>query len=175
MKEFIRDVKLILTIFISGCIIGALLTALVYMKLKSNEVNNLGKKVDIEYCLAYDSLDYNCIQSHLEKHRIKFSRIILAQIKLESNNLKSNLVKTNKNILGLRVAAQRFTFAVNAHDYGAFAKYESIEDCILDLKSWQIQNAFYITTEEEYLNLLSKVYCTDANYVNRIKQLMNGK
>ena len=99
----------------------------------------------------------------------------MAQIKLESNNLKSNLVKTNKNILGLKVAAQRFTFATNSHDYGSFAKYETIEDCILDLKSWQIQSAFYLTTEEEYFNLLAKVYCTDANYVNRIKQLMNGK
>jgi len=171
MKDFIKDVKIILTIFIIGCVIGALLASLIYMKIKNNEINDLGKKIDIEYCL-YDSLDYNCIQNHLEKHRIKFSRIILAQIKLESNNLKSNLVKTNKNILGMRVAAQRFTFATNSHDYGAFAKYETIEDCILDLKSWQIQQAFYITTEEEYFNLLSKVYCTDANYVNRLKQLI---
>jgi len=174
MKDFIKDVKIILTIFIIGCVIGALLASLIYMKIKINEINDLGKKINIEYCL-YDSLDYNCIQNHLEKHRIKFSRIILAQIKLESNNLKSNLVKTNKNILGMRVAAQRFTFATNSHDYGAFAKYETIEDCILDLKSWQIQQAFYITTEEEYFNLLSKVYCTDANYVNRLKQLINGK
>lgn len=175
MKDFITDVKIILTIFISGCIVGALLGSLICIKTLNTEVNNLGKKVDMEYCLSNDSLDYTCIQNHLEKHRIKFSRIIMAQIKLESNNLKSNLVKTNKNILGLKVAAQRFTFATNNHDYGAFAKYETIEDCILDLKSWQIQSAFYITTEEEYFNLLGKVYCTDINYVNRIKQLMNGK
>jgi len=174
MKDFIKDVKIILTIFIIGCFVGVLLSSLIYIKVRSNEINDLGKKVDMEYCL-YDSLDYNCIQNHLEKHRIKFSRIVLAQIKLESNNLKSNLVKTNKNILGMRIAAQRFTFAINSHDYGAFAKYETIEDCILDLKSWQIQQAFYITTEEEYFNLLSKVYCTDANYVNRLKQLINGK
>lgn len=172
MKDFITDVKIILTIFILGCIVGALLGSLICIKTLNTEVNDLGKKVDMEYCLSNDSLDYTCIQNHLEKHRIKFSRIVIAQIKLESNNLKSDLVKTNRNITGMKVAATRFSFAVNSHDYGAFAKYETIEDCILDLKSWQIQSAFYITTEEEYLNLLAKVYCTDDNYTNRIKQLM---
>lgn len=135
------------------------------------DISKIQKTIDVEYCLE-DSLDFNCIQKNLEKHRIRFSHIVMAQIKLESNNLKHKRVKEDKNIIGMRVAAQRFSFATNFHDYGAFAKYETIEDCILDIRAWQIQNSFFLTTDEQYFELLSKVYCKDSGYIEQVKKLM---
>ena len=67
------------------------------------------KAKNIEYCLK-DTLDIECIKNYLTKHKIKFSRIAVAQIKLESNYLKHRRAKDDRNVTGMRVAAQRFTF-----------------------------------------------------------------
>ena len=119
-----------------------------------------------------DSLTFESIDSLLIKHRIKFSRIIVAQIKLESNYLKSTKALEDNNLIGMRIAAQRYCFAINNYDYGAFAKYATVEDCVRDIKSWQIQNSLFITKEEQYFTLLEKVYCQDKNYVKQLKQIM---
>jgi hypothetical protein len=166
MKEWFKDIGIILAIFCLGIFVGT------KMQLVDNpQITELLKAKNIEYCLK-DTLDIECIKDYLTKHKIKFSRIVIAQIKLESDNLKSNKATKNKNVTGMRVAAQRFTFAENSHDYGAFAKYETIEDCIMDYKAFQIQNAFFITTEDQYLEMLGKVYCKDSGYVEQVKRLM---
>lgn len=117
--------------------------------------------------------DSTTVVSYLNKHQVKFSHIVLAQAKLESGLLNnSKLAKESNNILGLRVSARRYTFCTNNHDYGNFAKFLSVEDCIKDYKSWQIQNAFFITTEEEYFSLLETVYCKDPGYIQAIKKLI---
>ena len=166
MKEWFNGIVIILAIFCLGIFVGT------KMQLVDNpQITELLKAKNIEYCLK-DTLDIECIKDYLTKHKIKFSRIVIAQIRLESNNLKSNKAIKNKNVTGMRVAAQRFTFAINSHDYGAFAKYETIEDCIMDYKAWQIQSAFFITTEDQYLEMLGKVYCKDPGYVEQVKKLM---
>jgi hypothetical protein len=166
MKEWFKDVGIVLAVFCLGIFVGA------KMQLVDNpQITELLKAKNIEYCLK-DTLDIECIKDYLTKHKVKFSRIVVAQIKLESDNLKSNKATKNKNVTGMRVAAQRFTFAANSHDYGAFAKYETLEDCIMDYKAFQIQNAFFITTEEQYLEMLGKVYCKDTGYVEQVKRLM---
>ena len=166
MKEWFKDVGIILAIFCLGIFVGT------KMQLVDNpQITELLKAKNIEYCLK-DTLDIECIKEYLTKHKIKFSRIVIAQIKLESDNLKSNKATKNKNVTGMRVAAQRFTFATNSHDYGAFAEYDDLEDCIMDYKAFQIQNAFFITTEDQYLEMLGKVYCKDSGYVEQVKRLM---
>ncbi len=130
-------------------------------------------EVKIPQTFKVDTIPKLTVEECIKKHRIKFSYIALAQAKLESGNRhNSNLAEKSNNILGLRVAAQRYTFATNYHDYGSFAEYESVEDCIKDYKAWQIQNAFFITTEEQYLALLEKVYCKDPGYVKQLKKLI---
>ena len=76
----------------------------------------------------------------------------------------------NKNLFGMKVPAQRFTFATNYFDYGNYAKYESIEECIMDYKCWQMQNAYNITTEEGYFNLLHSIYAEDPDYIQKLKK-----
>jgi hypothetical protein len=166
MKEWFKDIGIILAVFCLGIFIGT------KMQLVDNpQITELLKAKNIEYCLK-DTLDIECVKDYLIKHKVKFSRIVLAQIKLESDNLKSNKATKNKNVTGMRVAAQRFTFAANSYDYGAFAEYETLEDCIMDYKAFQIQSAFFITTEDQYLEMLSKVYCKDPGYVEQVKRLM---
>lgn len=167
MKEFKRDIALILIIFIIGLSTGIVFTEL----FNSRKVNKLKKQVEKTTCLD-EKIDIDCFKNNLEKHKIKFSHIVLAQAILESSNFKSQLFRSNNNCLGLRVAAQRFTFAINSHDYGAYAKYESVEDCIVDYKCFQIQNALFITTDAEYFKLLSSIYAEDDNYISKLKQII---
>ena len=167
MKEWIRDIIVAVTLVIIGVVVGALITIH-----KCNEqITKLGKTIDAEYCIQ-DSIDEECLQLNLLENKIKFSHIVLAQAKLESNYFKSKLLKTNNNLFGMKVAATRFTFATNDHDYGNYAKYETIKDCILDYRSWQVQNTYNITNEIAYFELLSKIYAEDPNYITKLKKLI---
>lgn len=164
MKGFIQDIIIVIAIFIVGLIIG--------LGIRINVLDNKDSDKVVFKQNTTDSVNIKYVNSLLNKHKIKFSRIVLAQIALESNHLKHKRVLEDKNITGMKVSAQRYTFAINNHDYGAFAKYETIEECIMDYKSFQIQNALFITTEEQYLEMLSKVYCKDIGYIKQIKRLM---
>lgn len=166
MKEWFRDVGIILSVFCLGLFVNAK-----FQLVENPQITELLKAKSVEYCLK-DTVDIDCVKDYLAKHKIKFSRIVLAQIKLESNHLKGNRAKNDKNVTGMRVPAQRFTFAINSHDYGAFAKYDNVEECIMDYKAFQIQNALFITTEEQYLEMLGRVYCKDPGYVEEVKKLM---
>lgn len=157
MKNLIHDIAIVLVVFTTGMLFGFFI--------RNKEINILAKKEII----VQDSLN---ISQLLEKHKIKFSHIVLAQAKLESNNFKSDLFVKYNNFCGLRIAGQRYCFAINNYDYGAFAKYLTVEDCVKDIRSWQIQNALFLTTDNQYFELLEKVYCTDKNYVKQIKQLI---
>lgn len=167
MKEFKRDIVIVLIIFSIGMAVGLAINHY----LSKKEIGILKEKVAKINCLN-EQIGIECLKDNLEKHKIKFSHIALAQCILESNNFKSALFKSNKNCFGMRVAAQRFTFAMNNHDYGAYAKYESVEDCVLDYKAFQIQNALFITTDTEYFKLLGSIYAEDENYIIKLKQII---
>jgi hypothetical protein len=168
-SDFKRDIAMVLIIFIFGIAIGIVLG----YSLSRKEIIVLTEKVAKVNCLE-DKVDINCIKDNLSKHKIKFSHIVLAQCILESNNFKSSLFKSNKNCFGMRVAAQRFTFAINNHDYGAYAKYESLEDCILDYKAFQIQNALFITNDADYFKLLGSIYAEDPIYISKLKNIVKN-
>ena len=167
MKEFRRDIAIVLIIFIIGAVTGVAVIQL----LPNKKVDTLEKQLAKDNCLK-KIVDVECLKLTIEKHKIKFSHIVIAQAVLESSNFKSQVFKNNLNCFGMRVAAQRFTFAINSHDYGAYAKYESVEDCILDYKAFQIQNALFITTDAEYFKLLQSIYAQDVNYISKLKQII---
>jgi flagellum-specific peptidoglycan hydrolase FlgJ len=157
MRNWIKDIGIVLSIFIFGICSGFLL--------RNQEVKMLAKTVIIKK----DSLN---ISQLLDKHKIKFSHIVLAQAKLESNNFKSDLYKRNWNCFGMKVPAQRWTFAENTHDWGNYARYSSLENCIMDYKSWQLSNTTTITNDNAYLQLLGNMYAEDKRYVERLKQII---
>lgn len=166
-SEWFRDIIIILITFAAGTSLGI---GLDLWKSQRETVHAL-QTLNAEYCLT-DSITDDCLKLNFQKHKIKFSHIVLAQAKLESNHYKSKLLFTSNNLFGMKVAATRFTFAKNSYDYGNYAKYESIEDCILDYRSWQIQNANLIFTEDAYFELLQKYYAEDPDYVTKLKKLI---
>jgi flagellum-specific peptidoglycan hydrolase FlgJ len=163
MKDWIRDMTIIIIVFILGLILGVYLTHTTTIKSKNIQHNE------------YQTND-SSITEHLKycftKHKIKFSHIVLAQAKLESNNFKSDIFKTNNNMFGMKVPAQRFTFAINDADFANYAKFANLEDCVRDYKSWQKTYATLITTEDGYFQLLNNIYAEDTDYVNKLKKLI---
>lgn len=166
-NDFKRDVAMVLIIFVFGIAVGIILEYFLARK----DMINLKEKVAKINCLE-EKVGMECLKDNLDKHKVKFSHIVLAQCILESNNFKSPLFKNNKNCFGMRVAAQRFTFAINNHDYGAYAKYESVEDCVLDYKAFQIQNALFVTNDADYFKLLGSIYAEDPIYISKLKNII---
>jgi flagellum-specific peptidoglycan hydrolase FlgJ len=109
------------------------------------------------------------IEETISKLNIKFENIVKAQIILESGNLTSIRAIRDNNIVGMKVAKQRPTTAINEKGH---AIYSSIEDCLIDYALWQSQNAFKCRTEEQYLKLLGRIYAEDTKYVEKLKRII---
>ena len=110
------------------------------------------------------------IDTILTKLNVKFPHIVKAQIIIESANMTSNRTLYDNNVLGLKVAKQRPTTAINNSGH---AIYNSIEDCIIDYALWQAQNAFNCKNEQDYFELLGRIYAEDKNYIRKLKQIIN--
>lgn len=163
-----------LNIWFHDLTLAAFLLLFGYMVGKYNGTREATVKIKTESrrIECVDSISVNCLKNLLEKNKIKFSHIVLAQAKLESKSFTSPLAVTNKNIFSMKVAATRFTFAINDHDFGNYAMYESYSDCVLDYKAWQKQCAYLINDEDRYYELLGRIYAEDPQYVSKLKSLV---
>jgi hypothetical protein len=72
----------------------------------------------------------------------------------------------------MKISSKRLSFAENTYDWGNYAKYVSLEDCIKDYKSWQVSNCYNIFTEEDYFKLLGNIYAENKNYCSILKQII---
>lgn len=168
-SDLTRDLLLVLLFISFGCTIGYFTNRMT----TEDTIRKLQSKISEIEC--EDSLNDICLQNMLDKSHIKFSYIVMAQAKLESASYTSQLSKNNKNIFGMKVPASRFTFATNWHDYGSYAKYESIQDCVYDYKAWQMQCAYLVNDEDHYFELLGKAYAQDPEYVAKLKKIISKK
>lgn len=166
-SDLSRDLILVLLIVAFGVVLGYFTNRMT----TEATIKKLQARVDNIECT--DTLTADCLQGMLDRSHIKFSYIVMAQAKLESSSFTSDLTKTHNNVFGMKVPASRFTFATNWHDYGSYAKYESIQDCVYDYKAWQMQCAYLIHDEANYFELLGKTYAQDPEYVNKLKQIIS--
>lgn len=114
--------------------------------------------------------------SHINLYRtiqsmgISFPDIVFAQALLESGNFTSRLATMNNNLFGMKLAKSRETTAIGKGRSG-YAKYESWVHSVEDYFHWQ--NYFMKNKDlnrKQYLNLLSRVYAEDKNYISRINR-----
>lgn len=102
------------------------------------------------------------IQLEIEQIDVFFHQVII-----ESGNLTSKVCKFNNNIKGMRLAKQRFTYAIGSKN--GYAIYDSWIYSIADYKIWQIQNPWKKDKESygEYLD--RRRYCS-AGYGRRVEK-----
>lgn len=94
----------------------------------------------------------------------------MAQCIIESGHFSSPLAKRNKNILGMQCATLRPT--TSGKGLGVYAKYKSWEDCLVDYAFWQSYHLSKIKSQDEYISLLSSVYCKDDDE-SKYRDLIN--
>lgn len=106
---------------------------------------------------------------YLFKHNVEHPDIVLRQFTLESGHFTSSLFNDYNNGTGMKVATLRYTSS-NGKTLNGYAKYTTIEDCVIDYKSWQRDNCSGLTVNE-YYKYLNRVYAEDKYYVVKLKRI----
>lgn len=108
--------------------------------------------------------------SMLDEINLPYPHITLAQAKLETGNFTSKIFTENHNSFGQKEAKVRINLA-RGTQYG-HAYYNNWEESILDYAFWYSTYASKCKSEEEFYQLLDKVYAEDELYSKKLKNMI---
>ena len=108
--------------------------------------------------------------SMLDEINLPYPHITLAQAKLETGNFTSKIFNENHNSFGQKEAKVRVNLA-RGTQYG-HAYYNNWEESILDYAFWYSTYASKCKSEEEFYQLLDKVYAEDELYSKKLKNIV---
>jgi uncharacterized FlgJ-related protein len=108
--------------------------------------------------------------SMLDEINLPYPYITLAQAKLETGNFTSKIFNENHNSFGQKEAKVRINLAKGTQ-YG-HAYYNNWEESILDYAFWYSTYASKCKSEEEFYQLLDKVYAEDELYSKKLKNII---
>ena len=134
--------------------------------------NNYYELVETKIETNYDSITICMVEQLLKDNNMEHWEIVLAQIILESGRLTSNLSKSNNNLIGMKHPRQRPTTSLEERN--GYAYYSDWRSCIFDYMIWQSRYAKKLSVEE-YYQKLGETYAEDTQYVNRLKEIVNGR
>jgi hypothetical protein len=97
---------------------------------------------------------------------IKYPHIVMAQAMQESS-FKSPMFKHNHNMLGMKVATRRPS--TNIGEQFGHANYDNWRDAVVDYALWQSTFIMDVKNEDEYYQILGKIYATGSDYVAVVK------
>lgn len=146
------------------------LTAVSYL-IRDNKIQQNDKEIEIvkvcEYPTPHD-LDFSKeeLARYLIKINVQFPHIVLAQAEVESGNFKSNIFLENHNLFGMKEARIRPNLAVGTNRGHAY--YTNWKESVMDYALWQCRYGT-VRTEEEYFELLGKMYAEAPRYVQTLQ------
>ena len=108
--------------------------------------------------------------SMLDEINLPYPHITLAQAKLETGNFTSKIFTENHNSFGQKEAKVRINLA-RGTQYG-HAYYNNWEESILDYAFWYSTYASKCKSEEEFYQLLDKIYAEDELYSKKLKNMV---
>lgn len=108
--------------------------------------------------------------SEIQRMKIKYPHIVLAQARLETGHFTSDLFVNNNNLFGMKLPWNRPTTAIGVRN--GHAVYKSWRDSLID---YALYSSRYIkvNSEEEYLTHLGKYYAQDPKYKEKVKRVIN--
>lgn len=115
------------------------------------------------------------MESYAIEVEIKFVDVFMAQVILESSYMQHEPCRKRNNFVNMKVPYKRYFFGINEGEYNQYAEYATWKDGVLDYKSWQKSNAYLIKTEEQYLDLLQKMFAEDKRYKKKLKQIIKNR
>lgn len=154
--------------------ITALILAVVALGISLKVRKTVKQNVSYELNITCDedTLTIQNVEKFVKRCKFEHPEVVVAQVILESGNLKSSVAKNNNNLVGMRLAAQRPTTAIGKKD--GYAIYTSWKECLMDYLIWQCRYAKGLT-QDEYFGKLQSVYASDKVYVEKLKQIINGR
>jgi len=129
--------------------------------------------IDVEDILLVDSqneFSEDKFISMLDEINLPHPHITLAQAKLETGNFTSKIFNENHNSFGQKEAKVRINLA-RGTQYG-HAYYNSWEESILDYAYWYSTYASKCKTEEQFYQLLDRVYAEDPLYSKKLRAMV---
>jgi uncharacterized FlgJ-related protein len=108
--------------------------------------------------------------SMLDEINLPYPHITLAQAKLETGNFTSKIFTENHNSFGQKEAKVRINLARGTQYSHAY--YNNWEESILDYAFWYSTYASKCKSEEEFYQLLDKVYAEDELYSKKLKNII---
>lgn len=140
------------------------------------KVNTIIEKVPVFIEHKEEPCNDETVKAYIKTLNLRFPQIVYQQVCLESNYLQSPMVRDLNNLVCMEVASIRPTLGINIGQ--RFAKYNSWKECLGDYAIWQSYVAKEVRNEDEYYELLDKVYCPynlEENkgplYSTRLKQI----
>lgn len=107
----------------------------------------------------------------IKQSGIKYPDVVFAQIMLESANLQSKIVKSNNNLLGMKLPNKRPTTAIG--EKNKYAVYNNWYESVIDYMLYQ-QNVMNNKNlnKKQYITYLNKKYSKTYDYKKRINKLL---
>ena len=109
------------------------------------------------------------VKSEIKSLHLPHSRIIESQILLETGNYSSQVFKLNNNLVGMRPTYSRMN-TQNGEAMG-FAVYDNWKESLRDYSLWIALYGNNLT-DDQYLELLDKVWASNQNYRINLEKLL---
>jgi len=124
--------------------------------------------------------------SRLQEYKIRFPKVVLAQMILETGTFKSKIFKENHNPFGMKHNKRGFSTGVkNGHanyphmSHKGYCTWECYDFAFMDYRNWQDKYLpDSVTTEEQYLYYLDHLpgglrYAEDPLYTIKLRNILN--
>lgn len=120
-----------------------------------------------------DSITEDKLYVKIQESDILFPDVVFAQAIIESGYFSSEVFKCNSNLFGMKHPKLRTTLSMGKSDSG-YAWYLNWKLSVYDYKLWQnftLRNK-NITSQQDYLNLIGRIYAEDGRYVKKLEQII---
>lgn len=133
------------------------------------EVKTVVEKIPFIISEKSNEFSEDKLKSKISELKLQHPDIIYAQAILESGNFESTIFKKNHNLFGMKVPSTRPTTALGLQLNHAY--YNNWEESLIDYSLWQSAFARNLN-QEQYLDLLNKIYAEDGKYKDKLINLI---
>lgn len=127
----------------------------------------------IQYDVSSYKFTENNLISYMKEINLPYPYIILAQCKLETGNYKSKIFRKNNNLTGMKEAKVRINLAKGTRYNHAY--YNHWTESIIDYALWYSTYASDCKNEEDFYNLLQRVYAKSPKYVSNLQYIIKNE
>lgn len=144
-------------------IFGFVIATISIKSSKSPSVERIQVVYDIN-----DPFSEQKVLDYLKELHVKYPNIAIAQMKLESANGTSLVFREGNNLFGMKMAEKRPTTALGTRNNHAY--YNHWRQSVIDYALWQsfVSNPENISSEEEWLNYVGRMYAEDNSYRKKL-------